>query len=58
MTLSLKGSQKHVSDRRREQKRRTDVLNKCTHKHEVKDVYEKFYRDQVSALYKEVTKLR
>ncbi|MBF0252349.1 MAG: hypothetical protein HQL29_00895 [Candidatus Omnitrophica bacterium] len=58
MSLSFKQPQKHVSDRRREQKRQSDALNKGTHKHEVKDVYEKFYRDQVSSLYREVMKSR
>ena len=47
---------KGINAQRRENKKRTDVLNKNAHKQEVKAVFNTVYKDQVAALYREVTK--
>ena len=43
-----------INDRRRENKKRSDLLQKEPFKHEVSLVYNTFYREQVSSLYRAV----
>ena len=45
-----------VNDQRREKKKKTDMLKKKTEKNELKVVFNTVYRDQVSDLYRAVTR--
>jgi len=52
----ISSQKKGINARRRENKKRSDLLNKRSAKHEVNLVFNKFYKDQVEALYKAVSK--
>ena len=54
MAIQFTGRKEEISDRRRENKKRSDLLQKGPFKHEVGLVYNTFYRDQVSSLYRVV----
>ena len=54
MAIQFTGREEEISDRRRENKKRSDLLQKGPFKHEVGLVYNTFYRDQVSSLYRVV----
>ena len=56
MSLELNRGKKKINDQRRENKKRTDLLQKGVHKQEVKTVFNTVYRDQVAALYREIRK--
>jgi hypothetical protein len=57
MSVVFRGKgRKEINDKRRENKRRTDMLKNKAAKNELKVVFNTVYRDQVSALYREVTK--
>jgi len=55
MALSFTNVKKRVNDKRRENKKRGDLLKKGSYKHEVDHVFNKFYRDQVSELYRMIS---
>jgi hypothetical protein len=45
---------KEINKRRRVNKKRTDSAKSMTYRHEVKMMFDKYYRDQVAALYREI----
>ena len=44
-----------INDRRRENKRTTDISKKGTGKKAIQSVFESYYKDQVRALYRAVS---
>ena len=44
-----------INDRRRENKRATDISNKGAGKKSLQSVFESYYKDQVRALYRAVS---
>ena len=55
MTVHFGGKSNLLRAKRKENKKRIDALRKTVSKNELKVVFNDFYRDQVSALYREVT---
>jgi hypothetical protein len=45
---------KGINAIRRENKKRADLMEKKSHKHEVNVIFNKFYKNQVATLYREV----
>ena len=54
MAIQFTDRKEEISDRRRVNKKRSDLLQKGPFKHEVGLVYNTFYREQVSSLYRAV----
>ena len=56
MSVNFGNQKKAINDKRRENKKKTDKFKKGSLNHELNVVFNTFYRDQVAALYKQVTK--
>jgi hypothetical protein len=55
MPRLMKERTKSVNDIRREKKKELDRIKNKTYKHDVNYIYNTFYKDQITALYKQVT---
>ncbi|NQT32137.1 MAG: hypothetical protein HQ594_00515 [Candidatus Omnitrophica bacterium] len=56
MTVKRYSQKVTINDKKRDNKRRSDALNKGGSKENIHQVFNTYYKDQVRALYRAVTK--